>query len=210
MKYAIEQEAEYIIWLNDDCLPAQGTLNTLVQFLETHPNAIAGAACYLAEADIPVENGCVGRTRFSASTNTVVSVKTLAGYCTALPVSVCSSIGLPNEKRFPHYKGDDMYVLKATKFGFKAYILGDAQVFIQDNNQPAHNFTQYLKQRFKGHTSIKSVFFEKKSRYYLPTQLFYYIEKYNLIQGTPIFTLKFMGWFFQYFRFELNEVLRLN
>lgn len=210
MKYAMEQQAEYIIWLNDDCLPAQGTLSTLLQFLKTHPNAIAGAACYLGDTDILVENGSVGRTRFSASPNTVVSVETLAGYCTALPISVCSCIGLPNEKRFPHYKGDVMYILKATRSGFKPHIVGNAKVFIQDIEQPTHNFTQYLKQRFKGHIPIKLVFFAKKSRYYLPTELFYYISKYNFIKGVPIFLIKFIGWFIQYLRLELNAVLRVN
>lgn len=56
MKYAIEQQAEYIIWLNDDCLPAKGSLATLLHFLKTHPNAIAGAACYLGNIDVLVEN----------------------------------------------------------------------------------------------------------------------------------------------------------
>lgn len=210
MKYAIKQQEEYIIWLNDDCLPAQGTLDTLLEFLQTHPNSIAGAACYLGDTNTLVENGCVGRTRLSASPNTVVSVETLAGYCTAFPVSVCAAIGLPNAKCFPHYKGDVMYILKAVRSGFKPHIVGNAKVFIQDIEQPTHNFTQYLEQRFKGHTPIKSVFFAKKSRYYLPTELFYYIKKYNFIKGVPVFILKFIGWLLQYIKFELTVVLRLN
>lgn len=204
MQYALEQQAEYIIWLNDDCLPAQGTLNTLVEFVQTHPNTIAGAACYLAGTDIPVENGCLGRSRLSASPNTVVSVETLAGYCTALPASVCSYIGLPNQKRFPHYKGDDTYILKATKFGFNACIVGNAKVFIRDIEKPSHSLNQYLLKRFDTHTSIKTVFLAKKSKYYLPSQFFYHIAKYKIIKGTCLFCIKILGWFIQYCKFELT------
>ncbi len=207
MEYALKQKADYIIWLNDDCLPQKYTLNALVKFLENHSHTIVGAACYLTKVNILIKTGCLYRTPVAAAPNTVTFVDSLSGYCLGFPSNLCSVIGLPDEKRFPHYRGDDSYVLQATRSGFKACILGDAQVFLVDTIGSPKNLNQYLKQNSQN-ISIKSVFLNKKSKYYLPSNFFYFIQKYKSTKGTLFFVLKFLLWSYQYLDFLLVDSLR--
>ncbi|WP_099240160.1 glycosyltransferase family 2 protein [Synechococcus sp. BDU 130192] len=204
MKYALTQKADYIIWLNDDCLPQKYTLNTLVEFLENHSHTIVGAACYLNKVNILIKTGCLHRTPLTAEPNTVTFVDSLSGYCVGFPSNLCSVIGLPDESRFPHYRGDDLYILQATRSGFQACILGDAKAFLTDIVNPPKNLNQYLKQNPKN-KSIKSVFLNKKSKYYLPSNFFYFIKKYKATKGALLFSLKLLLWSYQYLDFLLID-----
>jgi GT2 family glycosyltransferase len=49
MQYAATHQAEFVIWLNDDCILEPNTLSNLVKFLHSHPKTIAGAVCYSLE-----------------------------------------------------------------------------------------------------------------------------------------------------------------
>lgn len=46
MKYATSQDAEYIIWLNDDTLPNDGAIEMLVAACQKTIKVIASAQCY--------------------------------------------------------------------------------------------------------------------------------------------------------------------
>jgi GT2 family glycosyltransferase len=192
MEYAIKQGAEYLIWLNDDCIPDTVALSLIVNFLQTNPDIIVGASCYTPESKLPLESGFKGRNRLKASPDEVVFVDGLSGYCVGIPTSIVNQIGLPDAAHFPHYFGDVMYVLKATRARFKVCILGAAKVILPGENNVIHSLPDYLLQM----SSIKLplLFWNKKSQYYLPAQFFYHIEKYNVFFGIPLFLVK-TGWY---------------
>jgi GT2 family glycosyltransferase len=197
MEYAYSEGAEYFIWLNDDCLPEPGSLQSLVHFLREHPKSIGAPVCYLSQKQTVVENGCKGRKRLTASPGEIIAVDSIAGYCVGLPRFLVYSIGFPDDQRFPHYGGDDMYLLKGTRLGFSAYLLGNARVVLADMNEPTHDFSSYIKQKFLENLSVRTIFMSRKSRYNLQTQFYYFLEKYGF-SGIFIFSMKVWSWIIQY------------
>jgi GT2 family glycosyltransferase len=198
MHYAFEQGAEYVIWLNDDCLPDPQALEILVNYMQSHPGVIVAPACYTEDRQTLIENGCQNQNRLTAQPGEIVSVQTLSGYCVGLSKQIYTEIGTPNAKRFPQYCGDDTYILKATRSGFKAYILGDAKVILANLTEPEHGFIPYIQARFSKYSTLENIFLEKKSRYYIPSQFFYHIEKYGWI-GSVLFLGKCINWLRQYY-----------
>lgn len=203
MEYAYSQGAEYFIWLNDDCLPEPNSLQFLIDFLVKNPTSIGAPACYLSDKQVAVENGCLGRTRLTASPGEIIRVDSVAGYCVGLPRIIVDSIGLPNDQLFPHYGGDDMYILKATRHKFTAHVLGSSKVSLVGMNQPTHGFYSYVKQRFIDSLAIQDIFASRRSRYNLLTQFFYYYEKYGFL-GILIFIAKFWAWVTQYYLIQFQ------
>jgi GT2 family glycosyltransferase len=202
MQHAFVQGAEYVIWLNDDCLPDPQALEILVNYMQSHPGVIVAPACYTEDRQTLIENGCQKQKRLTAQPGEIVPVQTLSGYCVGLSKQVYTTIGTPNAKRFPQYCGDDTYILKATRSGFKAYILGDAKVTLANLAEPEHGFIPYIQARFAKYATLENIFLTKKSRYYLPSQFFYHIEKYGWI-GSALFLGKSINWLLQYiFKFR--------
>jgi GT2 family glycosyltransferase len=209
MEYAYRQGAEYFIWLNDDCLPDPEALPLLIDYLKSKPNAIAAPSCYMKESGQVVENGFRKRTRLSAIENQVVAVEGVAGYCVAFPRNLIDAIGFPDVYRFPHYAGDDMYILKATRHRFSAVLLGNAKVALTEMKSLTYTFSNYTKDRFTGQLSLALVFFNKKSRYYLPTQFYYHISKYPRL-GIVFFFLKSSAWLAQFIYLKIEELYVLD
>lgn len=202
MDYAFEQGASYCIWLNDDCLPEPGTLDCLVEFAQEHPNSLVSAACYTAETRVLLESGFQGRTPVTARPHEVVAVDGLSGYCVLVPIAVWQSIGAPDSHRFPHYAGDTMYTLKATRAGFKAYIVGKAIAHLVGPLNPTPSFSETLKIQ----SDFASIFGKRKSVYYLPTQYFYHIEKYHFFPGLLIFSAKLLSWIGQWLQHQIRRL----
>ncbi|GBO51694.1 hypothetical protein APA_935 [Pseudanabaena sp. lw0831] len=197
MEYAYQQGATHFIWLNDDSLTAPNTLDLLVDFLKKHPDSIVGAACYEAESGQLVETGVKGRKRVKALEHEVVEVDGLSGYCVAISVSVFNQIGAPDANKFRQYAGDGMYTLKATRAGFKVYILGNVKAVLVEEKDPIHNFNNYL-QKVK-YRNFKSIFWDYKSPYHLPTQFYYHTYKYGFLLGLPLFIVKLFSWLVRFY-----------
>lgn len=197
MTYAYEKAANYFIWLNDDSLPAMNTLDLLVDFLRSHPNSIVGASCYASETEQLVETGFKGRQRIKALKNELLEVDGLSGYCVGMASSIFKEIGAPDAVKFRQYAGDGMYTLRATRAGFKAYILGEAKVILAEEKDPIHNFTSYI-QKLRKYT-FKSIFWEYKSPYHLPTQFYYHTYKYGYLTGLPLFIIKATFWVIRFY-----------
>jgi GT2 family glycosyltransferase len=210
MEFAASQGGKHVIWLNDDCLPESTALSRLVEFMHTHPDTIVAPACQIAGSGVPVENGCRRQQRITAQPGEVIYVESLSGYCVGIPESVYRKIGLPNAQRFPQYRGDDTYILRATRSQFKACILGDAKILLQGVEDAEHGFISYLNHRFPSNPSFATVFLSKKSRYFLPCQFFYLVEKYSLIPGIFLFFIKVLFWLEKYLYLRLKRVNRLR
>lgn len=159
----------------------------------SHGNAIIGAACRIAETGMLQPVGAQGKTRIAAHPGELLPVDEMSGHCVHIPKAVIDKVGFPDAYRFPHYHGDSSYILRATRTGFRAYILGDATV----------SHSGVIKARLEDFSelgkdtplqSLKKVFLDQKSLYYLPTQFFYNIEKYGNFRGTGLFFLKLCHW----------------
>lgn len=203
MEYAYKNGSEYFIWLNDDCLPQRNTLNLLVNFSNSHANTITGAACYLIGKETPIETGCLGRKRLAVLPTKVNYVDSLSGYCVCLPRSVCETIGFPNAKHLPHYGGDDTYILQATRAGLKAVLLGDAKIILRETNSAPQSFIKYLKNI--SYVNLHTIFFRKKSQYYLPGKFFHLRIKYGKVKGFLFFLIKLLVWTSQYLLYSIKN-----
>ncbi|MGG6239897.1 glycosyltransferase family 2 protein [Nodosilinea sp. AN01ver1] len=127
MEYAIAQGAQYLIWLNDDCRLAPGTLDGLVQFCGDHPTAIVGAQGFEQDDRDRLSFGGKRKTwqgyRFlTLSPGQTVSCDLLSGNLVCMPRAVVDAIGYPNPHTGPHYGGDSLYLLRAQKAGFRLWI----------------------------------------------------------------------------------------
>jgi len=193
MEHAYRQECDTVFWLNDDCPPSSGTLAQMYAASKDHGNAIIGAACYLAETNTLKPTGAQGRIRIAAQPGEILPVDEMSGHCVCIPGIVIDAIGFPDIKRYPHYHGDSSYILKATRNGFRAYILGDAKVFhsgvIKAKLEDFANF-----ENTSWSQTFVQVFLNRKSLYYWPTQITYNVDKYGFVRGTGLFVLKSMQW----------------
>lgn len=196
MQYAYEQGAEYFFWLNDDCTPEFDTLPRLVEFLKTHPDTIVAPTCYTNESNLLIKhhNGFQGRKSCAANPGEVIFVDGMSGWCVGIPAAVFRKIGSPDAKRFPHYSGDDTYILRATRAGFKACVIGDIKVTLVGPVHPKLDFRSYFHPNQAPTSTFQALFWSKKSPYRLQTKFFYFMERYGLLLGMFLFLTKLILW----------------
>ncbi|MGB5972438.1 MAG: glycosyltransferase family 2 protein [Nodosilinea sp.] len=127
MEYAIAQGATYIIWLNDDCRLAPGTVDGLVQFCRSHPKSIVGAQGL--EQDDPACLSFGGKRKtwqgyrfLNLPPGQTVPCDLLSGNLVCIPRAVVDAIGYPNPQASPHYGGDSLYLLRAQKAGYQLFV----------------------------------------------------------------------------------------
>lgn len=127
MEYAIAQGAEHLIWLNDDCRLAPGTLDGLVQFGRDHPSAIVGAQGF--EQDDPTRLSFGGKRKtwqgyrfLTLPPGQTLPCDLLSGNLVCIPRAVVEAIGYPDVNTSPHYGGDSLYLLRAQKAGFQLFV----------------------------------------------------------------------------------------
>lgn len=210
MQYACDHGADYLFWLNDDCIPGPEALPKLVAFMQTHPDAIVAPTCYSLEGGdrVAQHNGFLGRSSFAAKPGEVIEVQGMSGWCVGMPAAVCRRLGPPNAARFPHYNGDDMYILKATRSGFKAFLLGDVTVTLVGSVHPKLDFQNHFRPGLTAAQIFEGLFWSKRSPYRLPTQFFRYLERYGLFPGMPLFLLKLVAWLGRWAKLQIAFWLR--
>jgi GT2 family glycosyltransferase len=206
MNYAITQSAEFVIWLNDDCILEPNALSILVEFLRSHPRTIAGSVCYSATTQTLEETGAWGRQRVTAQPGEIVAVHEMSGYCVGIPMGVIQSVGVPDQHRFPHYYGDCTYILRANRLGFSAYILGDVKVVHKGAQISIEDRVKQLNSQYSISEVFRKIFLDKKSPFWLKSYFFYYLEKYGLIQGIFLFLIKTNVRIFKMIRYSRNQV----
>lgn len=204
MQYAHEQGAEFIVWLNDDCLPELGTLDGLITFLKAHPNSIAAPTCYAGSLQgEPQHNGFQGRQGCNANPGQTLVVDGTSGWCVAMPASVVKRVGLPNTRRFPHYSGDDIYTLQVTRAGYHGYLLGDLAAVLYGPVHARLTFRDYFRPGLSPAKIFKSLFWDKKSPYRLPTRFFVMTERYGSTKGIVLFCSKLLNWLGQFVGYQV-------
>jgi GT2 family glycosyltransferase len=212
MKYARERGAEYFFWLNDDCLPAPDTLPGLVDFMQSHPNILVAPTAYASEFSPQnrQSNGAYGRGKPQVYDDGVLSVDSMSGWCVGIPSAVCDRIGVPDAKKFPHYAGDDIYVLQAIRSGFQACIVEKFHVILVGAVRDTSGFHKYFQPGRKPMEVMEALFWHKKSPYRLETRYFALCERYGLLLGIVLFTTKLILWFAKYLQLQIIVWLKPN
>lgn len=211
MQYAYAQGAEYFFWLNDDCLTTENSLSQMVSFMQQQANTLVSASFYTAESTAPVRvSGFRGRQSLLANAGEVVEVDGVSGWCVGIPRAVFSKIGPPNAWKFPHYNGDSMYTLTATRAGFKAFILGDAIALLVEAGASRGDLRSVFKPELSLMQSLKALFWDKKSPFRIPTQLFYQTTRYGPVLGFLLFLARIFSWLGQWIKLQTAYRLRVG
>ncbi|MBF2034150.1 MAG: glycosyltransferase family 2 protein [Leptolyngbyaceae cyanobacterium T60_A2020_046] len=134
MEYAVAAGAEFLIWLNDDCLVSAAAIADLVEFCRTTPKAIVGGQGYEKSDPTRLSFGGKRKTwrgfRFiEAPEESVISCDLLSGNLVCFPRAVIEQIGYPDMTTAPHYAGDSLYLLKAQRCGFHLFVDGRHSVY---------------------------------------------------------------------------------
>lgn len=205
MQYAASQKAEFIFWLNDDCLPQPGTLNGMVNYMKAHPRTITAPICYAGSLQGKAQhNGFKGRAGCNTKLGEIMSVDGMSGWCVGMPSTVVAEVGLPDSNRFPHYSGDDIYTLQVTRAGYNAHLLGDLSAVLYGPVHDKLSFKGYFRPGLSPRTIFQSLFWDKKSPYRLPTRFFVMIERYGQVKGILLFATKLFTWLLVYCQLQIT------
>ena len=193
MKRALIEGAQFLFWLNDDCLPEAGALQRMLRHLEENPRTICGASCFVKGESEPVQTGFVQRRRLNTNCG-VTEVHGLSGYCVGMPATVAADIGLPDAVHLPHYAADGIYTLQAHRSGYRIVLLGDARVTILDGRAMPSLQDRVRASRLTFPAFIRQTFLARKSPFFLSGQYWYHRYKYGFLPGGLLFLVKMFRW----------------
>lgn len=136
MKYAYEKGAEYILWLNNDTFPYEGTIEKLLSYCQNNINTIAASQCHFKEK---FTYGGQNRAHLfqlpvHAKENEIAVCDALDGNLVCFPRSVIKDVGYPPSKYIPHYGGDNLYTWSLKKLGYQLCLLGDAKSICEQDH----------------------------------------------------------------------------
>lgn len=180
MEYAVAQGAEYLVWLNDDCLPQPGAIAKLLDLCKTDPKIIVGGQAFDPITHQPSYGG-VRSNRLkiiplNAAQGEILECDGLNGNLVCMSSGIVRAIGYPQADRFPQYHGDTTYTHQAQRKGYHLLICGDAISSCQNDHPPISwlttNFSifQLYQERFK-----------IKSPHYLKAHFGYYRELLGIV-----------------------------
>jgi GT2 family glycosyltransferase len=129
MRWAYEQGAAQVLWVNDDTHPRPGALQRLCE-ISRERNAIVTAQCHLRETG-ELHYGGLRKTASGLSfapcpAAEVQPCDTICGNCVCIPRQAIDLIGLVDVAHFPHFAGDADFGLRARKAGVPVLVAGDA------------------------------------------------------------------------------------
>ncbi|UBF24686.1 glycosyltransferase family 2 protein [Kovacikia minuta CCNUW1] len=179
MEYAISKGANYLIWLNDDCLPQAGAIEVLLDIVKQNSQVIAGGQSLDPRTGEPSYGGVLlkqGKIRPVHAPQTVsVPCEGLNGNFVCLSKAVVQSIGYPNNQWFPQYHGDTAYTHRAKKHGYKLVIAGNAIAHCKNDHIYLPS-VEYWLQTDRSPWDIWSELFKIKSANYWKAELGLYTE----------------------------------
>ncbi len=220
VNYAIENlGTNYLLWWNNDILPAEGYFKNLLNLLETsNEETIIGSKIYYADkkciiwsmgglfnlkngAKSMMGNGRQDSEEFYLPRN----ADWLAGMGTLIHATVYQKIGILDAKNFPQYHGDADFTLRAKKNGYKIIVYPELKIY-NDKRQSGLQHGESLKLMLESLVSIRSNYNIKKDftfyrihttcpRAYLPV-----IKKY----------VNYIGGFFKWKLLNLIGIKRRN
>lgn len=174
VQFAIENNARFVLTLNNDLIVDVDYLKTLIEFYHENPNSLIGSvSCDINNPQKIVFSGnkwmpllakyqsaCDNLQPYSSFIKkyNLIEADLLPGRGTLIPIQVFHKFGLFNSISFPHYMADEDLSLRAKRGGYKLYINPKSVVFSHveatglNNIHKQKNF-KYWKDMF---TSIRS------------------------------------------------------
>jgi GT2 family glycosyltransferase len=129
MEAAMQDGADFVVWLNDDCTPRPGALSRLVK-VSAERQAVTTAPCELRETGALHYGGFIkkksGLQMLQALPGECVPCDSVCGNCVCIPRAVVKKVGLVDAAVFPHMWGDADYGLRVKAAGFPLFVVGDA------------------------------------------------------------------------------------
>jgi GT2 family glycosyltransferase len=171
VKYSLENNADYILTLNNDLLMKPNYLQTLMNKYKNNHKRVIGSV--VVDINNPQKVHYTGTkwNSFSAKYSSNINVNNynnlkvkdnliktdlLPGRGTIIPVKVFDKIGLYDEKNFPQYMSDEDFSLRARKNSFRLFVSTNSIVYSYIN-ETGENFYNLNSSRFiKSLFSIKS------------------------------------------------------
>jgi GT2 family glycosyltransferase len=197
VKYALDRNAEYVMTLNNDTLPANDFVEKMLTWAHKRPKSLLGAFALDAETkealyggerlDWEKVNARMLLDLLSPEERVGLhEVSLFPGRGLLIPVEVFYTIGLFDEKSLPHYAADYDFTHRAIRAGYKVYCNYDARILSYSKasgaveSQQNKSIKNYFKHLFsiKGGGNLK-IFFLYAVRNCPPRYLLWY-----LIRGT--------------------------
>ncbi|QBG47326.1 glycosyltransferase family 2 protein [Verrucomicrobia bacterium S94] len=134
MQYAYDFGAEYLLWLNDDCVPRGNAISALYKYSLKHDVIAVGQAfCPSGHYYGGHKKTWLGLRLLSCSESDVVPCDAFGGNAVCLPRKVVDAIGYLDAKRIPMAPADADYGLRARRKGIQAFVVGTARFENDDN-----------------------------------------------------------------------------
>ena len=174
IKHVLQFNPKYILTMNNDTLADKVFLEKMFYWAEKKYPSLLGALAIDVQTNRPVYGGEIinwktGSSKILLNEITSTELKGLhevshfPGRGLLIPTEVFKSIGLFDEKTFPHYAADYDFTLKAGRFGYKIYCNFDAKLLIYPEesgdrkNRERKNLKNYYNHLFgiKGGGNLK-------------------------------------------------------
>lgn len=129
MQAALDRGAEYLLWLNDDCAPAEGALR-LLRCVAQDRRAMVGGTCLLPGSEQVIYGGLrrrgFGFDLVPYRPGATEACDAVSGNLVCMPAALVRDIGMPDAARLPHAIGDIDFGLRAGRAGWPVLVAHDA------------------------------------------------------------------------------------
>ncbi len=139
-RYAIEQDADYIMTLNDDTVPTKNYIEHMIHWSKKKPDALLGAAAVDIESGLMVYGGEYLSWKDGDKTKKLLDtipvdkrkglhrVNFFPGRGLLIPRKVFDEIGFYDSKNFPQTIADNDFTIRADSADYEIYCNYDATI----------------------------------------------------------------------------------
>ncbi|UZR93205.1 glycosyltransferase family 2 protein [Chondrinema litorale] len=141
IRYALENNADYVLTLNNDVIAVEDYIEKMYYWAEKEPNSLLGSMALDTKTNKPTYGGEIIHWMSHSytflldvlpeneQTTGIHEVSHFPGRGLLIPKAVFDKIGLYAEKALPHYMADHDFTHKAKRHGFKIFCNYDAKIF---------------------------------------------------------------------------------
>ncbi|MEM1158911.1 MAG: glycosyltransferase family 2 protein [Verrucomicrobiota bacterium] len=201
MKSALDDQVDFIFWLNHDCQPVSGSADLLRKALKDPAVGCAGAWCRIkGYPEWPVNPGVYKNKEIGPlSAGEIRKVHGVNGNFVGFKADAIRKVGFPSPRKFPHY-GDGPYTLQMGRSGYHVVVVASARANLEYeilrrltpfwrvalSEFPVYYWLNYFLFNIKSRFHFKTAYFE--SRVYRPGLIgpIAYLKKMGFLIGEVI------------------------